>query len=396
MFQTSSPSRLRIWTPVFINVIFISLAATMVVDALQAALPIYIKQLGHGSSIGGLMVGIFSFSSIFPALLTGVLVDSFGCRRIMIIGGIIFTTGLLLPLLVPGMAALLIFRCLQGIGFAMLSVCTAAGASNILPPQRMGEGLGYFGIGQSLAMALGPMFGLWLIAYGAIPVWVSMGSIALLLMAASFFCFCDGNAKPVRPGTRPHFSLLKVIEKRAVLPAIMILIFCTGICGVIVFAGLYAQYHGYGNAGPFFICMAVAMLLIRFGSKLFMDKFPTLTILFPSMSLAMLAFLLLAYVPGLFVFYASGILLGTSFGVAMPLLAAFAVRLTPKKRRGAANATYYLCVKPGIWSRCIIWRHCHRYIRLPACNRFRLIDCNYTSHNRDRSLERQKILVSLI
>ena len=89
------------------------------------------------------------------------------------------------------------------------------------------------------------------------------------------------------------------------------------------------------------------MLAVRFASGLFMDKFRTLTILLPSLALGMLTFLILAYVPGRIAFYTAGALFGLSFGITMPLLAALAVRRTPKQRWGAANATYYLCVNLG-------------------------------------------------
>lgn len=337
----------RIWTPVFVNVIFISLAVTSIVDALQAALPVHIENIGKSSTVGGLMVTVFAVAAIIPSLLAGVLADAFGCRRVMIAGAVIFAAGSFAPLLNGTVAALLFFRTVQGLGFAVLSVTAAAGASNILPPQRLGEGIGYFGVGQSLAMALGPMLGLELIAHGAIPMWSAVAAVSLLVLFASLFCFCDRRNNDGSPFERPRFSLRGIMERRAMLPAVMILIFSTGICSLIVFAGLYAKLRGYGNAGPFFIIAAAAMLAVRFASGLFMDKFHPLTILLPALTLGILTFLALAYIPGKYAFYAAGTLFGLSFGITMPLLSAVAVRRTPKQRWGAANATFYLCLNLG-------------------------------------------------
>lgn len=104
----------RIWTPVFVNVIFISLAVTSIVDALQAALPVHIENIGKSSTVGGLMVTVFAVAAIIPSLLAGVLADAFGCRRVMIAGAVIFAAGSFAPLLNGTVAALLFFRTVQG------------------------------------------------------------------------------------------------------------------------------------------------------------------------------------------------------------------------------------------------------------------------------------------
>lgn len=265
--------------------------------------------------------------------------DDRGCRH--------FRRGIICSASERNGRGVIVFPHSTRIGFAVLSVTAAAGASNILPPQRLGEGIGYFGVGQSLAMALGPMLGLELIAHGAIPMWSAVAAVSLLVLFASLFCFCDRRNNDGTPFERPRFSLRGIIERRAMLPAVMILIFSTGICSLIVFAGLYAKLRGYGNAGPFFIIAAAAMLAVRFASGLFMDKFHPLTILLPALTLGILTFLALAYIPGKYAFYAAGTLFGLSFGITMPLLSAVAVRRTPKQRWGAANATFYLCLNLG-------------------------------------------------
>ena len=345
-----------IWTPTFINIIFISLAVTGSVDALQAALPVYMEQLGRSPLLGGLTVTVFTLAAIVPSLIAGRLADAVGCRQVMIAGAALFAFGMLLPLLFSGITVLLLARAVQGIGYAVVSVAAAAGATNVLPHKRLGEGVGYFGVGQSLAMALGPMLGLALIADGnAARMWGSLFGVTLVILLAACFCFCDrkttraASCRPAVPAAGPgrRASWAGFIEKRAILPALMILIFCTGICGVIVFAGLYALQLGFGNAGPFFIAAAAAMLAVRFGSGLFMDKYQPLTILLPSLLLTIAAFLLLAFTSNRLLFYGAGIPLGLGFGVVMPLLSALAVKRTPKRRWGAANATFYLCVNLG-------------------------------------------------
>ena len=107
---------------------------------------------------------------------------------------------------------------------------------------------------------------------------------------------------------------------------------------------MYALARGCGNAGPFFAAAAAAMLAVRFGSGMFMDRFRTLTIFVPAAVCEAAAFAVLAFASDRAVFCAAGALFGLGFGAAMPLLAALAVKRTPRARWGAANATFYLCV----------------------------------------------------
>ena len=67
---------------------------------------------------------------------------------------------------------------------------TAAGsaAADVLPEERLGEGIGYFALGQSLASAVGPAFGIWLSGFGnfVIAFFVVAGVVAIGVIVSSF------------------------------------------------------------------------------------------------------------------------------------------------------------------------------------------------------------------
>ena len=58
-----------------------------------------------------------------------------------------------------GLILLFIFRVVHGLGFGAATVLCYCGAEN-LPPKRLGEGMGYFGIGESVCLSIGPVLGI--------------------------------------------------------------------------------------------------------------------------------------------------------------------------------------------------------------------------------------------
>lgn len=347
--------RPKIWTISFCLLIFISLASTGIVDALQAALPIFVDNIGREATISGALVAVFSCAAVIPFLVSGALIDRFGCRKVLLSGGAVFLLGTIGPLFTLDLKPLFLFRILQGIGFAAVNVASATGATNILPRERLGEGVGYFGLGQSLAMAIGPGLGLWLVMRSPqrpLIMWATLAVIAALILLVGLFCRCEKEAASIRVARRDLNLTARGVfdlffEKKAALPSFMMLVLGTGVCAVIVFIGLYGQVRNFGSAGSFFVVTAITMILTRLGSGLFMDKRQPIEILLPTLFMSVMAFVMLAYSSNRVIFILSGIPFGVGFGVATPLLASVAVKRSPQNRSGAANSMFYLCLNLG-------------------------------------------------
>lgn len=57
---------------------------------------------------------------------------------------------------------LLAVRILHGAGFGITTTTYGTVVSDLIPSARRREGMGYFGLSGTIAMALGPLIGLWL------------------------------------------------------------------------------------------------------------------------------------------------------------------------------------------------------------------------------------------
>ncbi len=104
---------------------------------------------------------VLSYVLVIACLLMLIsrLGDMKGKKRIFSAGLLIFTTASLLCGLAPGASWLIAFRALQGVGAAMSQALGIAIVTEIAPPGRRGQAIGFVGATVSMGLALGPSLG---------------------------------------------------------------------------------------------------------------------------------------------------------------------------------------------------------------------------------------------
>ena len=88
--------------------------------------------------------------------------------------------GLIGFIITTNVPLLIFFRIINGVGFALAGTCQIALASHYIPKDKMGEGIGYFGLGMVIGSAVAPGIGI------AIADMVGMKITFLILCFASW------------------------------------------------------------------------------------------------------------------------------------------------------------------------------------------------------------------
>jgi EmrB/QacA subfamily drug resistance transporter len=157
--------------------------------------------------VSGYMLG---YSISMP--IAGWLADTYGRRRMFLIGIVMFTTFSILTALAWDTYSLIAFRILQAIGGGILSPTSMAIITDLVPPSQRGRALGVWGLGMMMAPAFGPwLSGMildasddWrLIFLVGVPV-----GIAGLIMAHLFIPAGEDRAVARRPFDLPGAALL--------------------------------------------------------------------------------------------------------------------------------------------------------------------------------------------
>lgn len=136
-------------------------------------------------------------------VIVGRLGDSYGLRRMQLVGLGLFLVATLLCGLAPNLPFLICARALQGIGAAFLMSLTIALVRETASQERMGRSMGLLGTMSALGTALGPSLGGVLVSVaGWRSLFLSELPLAALTVILSFACLPRDAPRTGRPPTR--------------------------------------------------------------------------------------------------------------------------------------------------------------------------------------------------
>lgn len=411
--------REQLWSTTFVLVVVSTLCCFMVGQGLNSSTSVYVALYGGTAAYAGVLAAVFSGAAAVVRLLSGPLIDGRGRRIVMLFGFAVLIVGTVGPLFTHDVAPFVVFRILQGAGFSAVTTASATAAADALPASRMGEGIGYYGLGQALSMSVGPALALALVSTDP-PENLFVGVTAIAVVGLSMIFLCryekhpemlpeeavyrrrleEGESEAARTGAaeaagaleaagragaaeaieaaetatstaqsrmegRPKRESIasRIFEKHALPGTLPMIVLSPAFGFVIFFVGLYGASLNVGNAGLFYTLSAVSMILVRLKSGAFMDRFAPIKILPVALACGLVAFVMLVACGTVLdgapvrdaVFNLAGIVYGFCSGIALPLNQSVAVKNTPPERWGAANALFQLAIDVGIGGTCIIW-----------------------------------------
>lgn len=386
--EARTGERERLWSPLFVAIVAATLCCFMVGQGLNSGTSVFLARMGNTAAFAGALAAVFSASAAVARIVCGPLVDRAGRLRVMAAGAVLLLVGTLLPALNSNDIVFVVCRVVQGVGFSAATTASATAAADVLPRSRLGEGIGYYGLGQALAMSVGPALALLLVNTDpAANLYLGLAGMAALCVVLTAFCRYERNPSRL-PATAAYRRLFEERERRAAdrknrrsasgaadaeptteerglqrvfepsaLPGALPMLALSPAFGFgIFFAGLYGTTLGVGNPGLFYTLSALSMIAVRLKSKSFMDRVAPIKVFTASTACGLAGFaLLLAAGASEIAYYAAGILYGACLGVSMPLNQSVAVKNTPPERWGAANALYLLASDIGIGIGSAVW-----------------------------------------
>ena len=153
----------KLWSKFFVLLAIVSVLLSTNLQFFNASTSLFVNSLGGTASFTGVLFLLFTIFALVTRIVSGRLVDKHGRRQAIIIGLVISILSSLACNLFPFLVALPILRIIQGIAYSLASTALAVAITDVVPKQRLGEGIGYFGLGNSLAQAVGPACALALI-----------------------------------------------------------------------------------------------------------------------------------------------------------------------------------------------------------------------------------------
>lgn len=336
----------KIWSKDFLLIFLANFFIFMGFQMTLPTIPLFVEHLGGNDQLIGFVVGIFTFSSLLVRPFVGKMLETKG-------RGIIYLTGLAIFVLsvgsfgfASGMALLFFMRIIQGVGWGFSTTASGTIATDLIPPSRRGEGMGFFGLSGNVALAMGPTLGL------ALAAAISFKQLFLISAALGLAAFLLASRITYKKAEKAEKVQVKrrwdLYEKTALQPSLLLLFITITFGGIASFLPLYSAQKGIAGIEWYFFIFAVTLMLSRsFAGQLY-DKRGHGAVFLPGTFLIMIAMILLAWLPNSLVMFIAAGLYGFGFGSVQPALQAWAVQEAPMNRKGMANATFFSFFDLGV------------------------------------------------
>lgn len=337
-------NKTKLWTGSFIKICLVNFFIFVNFHALLPTFPFFVTFLGGDAVAIGLATALFSIASIVSRPFVGWLIDSKGRCSILLIGMVGMT---LMPMgyfVSAGIAMAVILRTVHGAFHAATSNAASTWVTDIIPYNRMGEGLGMYGLSMAISTAVAPALGLWVMnSFGFRPLFgvTAAAAVIALLIGASI------KDRGYKLSDKP-LKISELFEPMS-LPASVTQFFFMMAYGVVeVYVAIYATSNHLPGGGIYFICIAVATVLTRVLLGRAVDKYGEANLVYTGNAAIIAGILLLVFAHNVPCYILSALLLGYSFGAVQPSLQTMAMHAVAPERRGAASSTFFVAFDFGI------------------------------------------------
>src|ERR1041384_1182891 len=150
-------------------VIALLLTSTFVVflneTIMSVAIPHLMADLGVAASAAQWLTTAFLLTMAVVIPITGFLLQRINTRPIFLLAMSIFTTGTLICAVSPGLELLVFGRVIQAVGTAIMMPLLMTTVMTLVPPEGRGKTMGNISIVMSVAPAIGPTIGGFILAH---------------------------------------------------------------------------------------------------------------------------------------------------------------------------------------------------------------------------------------
>ena len=324
---------------------------------LMPVLPFYLAEVfdANKTTIGAVL-SCYTIAALCIRPFSDYLLDTFARKPLYLLAYFTFTAIFGGYLIAGTLTLFILFRIIHGVSFGMVTVSGNTIVIDIMPSSRRGEGLGYYGLANNIAMSIGPMTGLFLHDAGADYTLIfccSLGSCLIGFLCASLV---KTTYKP--PVKREPISLDRFILLKGIPAGFSLLLLSIPYGMTTNYVAMYAKQIGIqSSTGFFFTFMALGMAVSRLFSGRLVDRGMVTQVIEAGLYLVCFCFFGLSSCGWLttwslqwttYFLFTIALLLGIGFGTMFPAYNTLFVNLAPNNQRGTATSTYLTSWDVGI------------------------------------------------
>lgn len=152
---------------------------------LVSVTPMYASSAGAGTAGAGLVTGVLLAGTVVAELASPVLMRRYGLRTMLAAGAIALGVPSLWLLGQAGYGVLIAASVIRGFGFGLGTVVLGALTAVLVPADRRGEGVGLFGIADTVPGVVALPAGVWIAGHFGYALVVTLAAVVALAPVAA-------------------------------------------------------------------------------------------------------------------------------------------------------------------------------------------------------------------
>ena len=305
--------------------------------------PLLITSYGGSKSDIGIIMGVFALSSVLCRPWISNMIDRVGRKRSYTIGCSIMSVLPLIYLLFRGnlshfYLSLILVRIVHGVGLAICFTASFTYIADIVPEERLNEGIGMFGVTGLTGLAIGPVIGEILITeFGSSVFFLAatgMATLGLIIHLPLSESFVHDSRK----SSQSFFAVF--IKRKMLFVALLAFLFGFGLAASGSFVSPFAKEQEIVFISLYYISYSLAAVLTRLLGGRLADRIGEDRIIPYALTLTGGGLLILMFLGGNAILVFSGLMSGCGHGFLFPCLNSLAIRNEPIDTRGKITGVF--------------------------------------------------------
>ena len=353
LFKTET-KKVTMWNRGYICAFIANALLCFSQNILNTLISQYAGILGAGPALAGVISGLYFGVSFAARPISGPAITILNKKNIMYFA---YGMGVIVNVVyafAPDTTMFIVARILHGIQFAFIGSLNLVLAADFLPKEKMGSGLGFFGVGGAIATAIGPTIGISISDWGNALYGGNMGYKIVFLISAftMLISILPCALMPYKRESKEELATLgtwyqNIIAKESIFPAILMLLVSMASILYTTYMKQFAQERGIENIGLYFTVYAIVLLAARPLCGKLLDKYGVKKIFLPASACFILSFIVVGSARSLGVAFIGAALAAIGYGATQPSIQTLCVSCVNPIRRGAASNTNYFGLDLG-------------------------------------------------
>lgn len=295
--------------------------------SLLPTLPLYVQSVGGTKQQIGFVMGAFAIGLLLSRPQLGKIADSRGRKQVLLLGVSVAALAPIGYLLAQSVPLLLFLRAFHGISIAAFTTAYSALVTDLSPPGKRGELIGYMSLAAPIGLAFGPAMGGFVQAGVGYPALFAMSAafatvalfITTKIVEPNFAELTKSDSLSEDKNRQKYWQMLW--NPRVRIPALVLLLVGLVFGTLSTFMPLFIQETKVNlNPGLFYSTAAIASFGLRLVTGRASDKYGRGLFISGGLICYAVSMLLLYFANSSGAFLIAALIEGTAGGTVMPMM----------------------------------------------------------------------------